>query len=128
MYFIIPLFLIFLNCFRIDVSATHFPRRIRANANQIYGWIEVISSSIKLVFLLIVICFMVTINVGGRVFTVADVRRDADEIIAGTANEATGTTCEFFYYRKCTVLTFTDWDRPVEYDSDAAGTWFNSLA
>lgn len=40
---------------------------------------------------------MVTINVGGRVFTVADVRRNADEIIAGTANEATGTTCEFSY-------------------------------
>ncbi|XWW93005.1 hypothetical protein V2A60_000933 [Cordyceps javanica] len=58
LYFLIPCFLIFLNCFRIDI----------------YGWFEVISSSIKLIFLFIVICFMVAINVG-----------------AGNGHEATGT-------------------------------------
>lgn len=35
------------------------------NKAQIYGWFEVISSSIKLFFLFIVICFMVAINLGG---------------------------------------------------------------
>ncbi|KAJ6785980.1 hypothetical protein PWT90_06275 [Aphanocladium album] len=69
LYFLIPLFLLALNCFRVDI----------------YGWFEVVSSSIKLLFLFIVICFMVAINVGV-------------------------------------------WDKPVEYDRNAAENWFNSLA
>ncbi|GJN70984.1 amino acid transporter [Purpureocillium lilacinum] len=47
-YFLIPLILICVNSLRVDI----------------YGWFEVVSSSIKLFFLLVIICTMVAINVG----------------------------------------------------------------
>ncbi|KAK5993764.1 Lysine/arginine permease CAN1-like protein [Cladobotryum mycophilum] len=47
-YFLIPLVLVVLNSFPVSL----------------YGWMEVITSSLKLVFLLIVICFLIAINVG----------------------------------------------------------------
>ncbi|KND92785.1 Arginine permease [Tolypocladium ophioglossoides CBS 100239] len=47
-YFLIPLVLIYLNSFRVDI----------------YGWFEVVSGSIKILCLLVVVCAMVAINAG----------------------------------------------------------------
>ena len=75
-YFGIPLVLVFINAVRIEVRftlhcspmqmlATWGPRVCQLTSIQIYGWLEVATGSIKILFLGVIIVTLIAINLGG---------------------------------------------------------------
>jgi amino acid transporter len=75
-YLLIPLIIVCINAIRIEVcSIRHcLSMRILATSGlrsrqltriQIYGWLEVATGSVKIIFLVIIIVTLIAINLGG---------------------------------------------------------------
>lgn len=71
-YLLIPLILVFINAVRIEVHLlSHFWLLQIRNERlligiKIYGWLEVVTGSIKILFLAVIVVALIAINLGGE--------------------------------------------------------------
>lgn len=93
---------------------------------KLYGLVEVVTGTIKILFLAVIIGAMIAINLGGEFHGAAFLSNQMIIVISGSkAYKAPGYP---MYVNaspgRCVrALSLIDWDSPTDFDSGAAKSW-----